>query len=206
VAASLLSGRLLVRHPRKTPAHRSRIPRLWLVLVAVLCCALTGRLSAAQSVTLAWDANSELDLAGYRLYCGTIPRGYDHSIDVTNATTTAVADLQAGTTYFFAVVAYNTAGLESDFSNEVAYTTTNSPSVGSTPTIIEVTQPESYVVVTWTSNPGQSYRVVYKDRLDEIQWMAASEVLVAIGPQTSWTDLQANVAAQRFYAILPIGP
>ena len=83
--------------------------------------------SIGESVTLAWDANSESDLAGYRLYCGTTTRSYDRTVEVTGDTRASVSDLEPGNTYYFAVTAHNTAGLESDYSNEVAYTVEAQP-------------------------------------------------------------------------------
>lgn len=70
----------------------------------------------AATVTLSWDANTEPDIAGYRLYCGLSSRSYTQCIETTN--TTGVVSNVTGQTYF-AVTAYNASGLESDFSNEV---------------------------------------------------------------------------------------
>lgn len=75
------------------------------------------------SVTLAWDANIEPDLAGYKMHHGLESRKYTTRIDVGNVTTSVVNKLEEGVTYYFAVTAYNTSGLESDYSNEVSYTT-----------------------------------------------------------------------------------
>src|SRR4051812_31768310 len=75
----------------------------------------------AESVTLVWDPNSEPDLAGYRFYYGGESGNYTNIVDIKNATTNSVSGLVEGGTYFFAVTAYNTLGLESDFSNEVRY-------------------------------------------------------------------------------------
>ena len=75
----------------------------------------------AGSVRLAWDANTETDLAGYIMYYGVASRTYTNAIDVGNVTTGAISNLVDGTMYYFAVTAYNTSGLESDFSNEVIY-------------------------------------------------------------------------------------
>ena len=44
-------------------------------------------------------------------------------LEVGLATTYTVTNLLAGHTYYFAVAAYNTAGIESGKSNEVVYTT-----------------------------------------------------------------------------------
>ena len=80
---------------------------------------LAGR---AAEVTLAWDPNVEADLAGYRLHYGSISGVYSQSFDVGSGTTGLIEDLNEGSTYYFAVTAYNNDGLESDFSNEVVHT------------------------------------------------------------------------------------
>jgi len=77
--------------------------------------------------TLAWDPNSETDLAGYRLYRGQSAGVYDQTVDVGNVTTFVDTGLQTEVTYYFVVTAYNTAGLESDPSNEVSFLAPNAP-------------------------------------------------------------------------------
>ena len=68
----------------------------------------------AEQVTLAWDANTEANLAGYRIHLGTAVQAYNTTIDVGNQTRFTVTNLSRGTTYFFSVTAYNTQGQESD--------------------------------------------------------------------------------------------
>jgi len=80
---------------------------------------------ASETAALSWDANSEPDLQGYKLYLATISGGYGAPIatlpmDVTSYTVTG---LEPGSTYFFVVTAYNSDGVESSFSNEVNKTT-----------------------------------------------------------------------------------
>jgi len=77
---------------------------------------------AAESVGLSWDPNSENDLAGYLVYYGTASGNYSQTQPATTASAT-VPNLNSGTTYYFAVTAYNTNGLESGYSNEVSYST-----------------------------------------------------------------------------------
>lgn len=74
---------------------------------------------ADQSVTLAWDPNPEPDVSGYIVYYGHVSRNYPYHTNVGNVTTATVYGLQEGWTCYFAITATNTAGLESDFSNEV---------------------------------------------------------------------------------------
>ena len=78
-------------------------------------------LAGAASVKLAWDPSTEEDLAGYKIYYGYDSRNYNTSIDVGKTTTFQVTGLEYDQTYYFAVTAYNTSGLESDYSNEISY-------------------------------------------------------------------------------------
>lgn len=64
--------------------------------------------------TITWDANTEADLAGYKLYYSTDRTFPDPGIDVGLVTTYTVDGLERGKTYYFAVTAYNTSGNESE--------------------------------------------------------------------------------------------
>lgn len=74
------------------------------------------------TVTLNWLANTESDLAGYKIYRGTVSGSYGSPIAVlgNTATTHTVSALQSGVTYFFVITAYDVAGNESGYSNEVS--------------------------------------------------------------------------------------
>jgi len=83
-----------------------------------LLLALAGQ-ARAEQVSLAWDANTEPDLGGYKLYYGTASQAYSQGINVGKNTQVTVSNLSQGVTYFFAVTAYNLQGAESDYSNEI---------------------------------------------------------------------------------------
>jgi hypothetical protein len=74
---------------------------------------LVAKLSFAADVKFAWDANTEPDLAGYKLYYDQDGKPFDNEIDVGNVTTYTLTDLSIDTTYFFAVTAYDINGNES---------------------------------------------------------------------------------------------
>jgi hypothetical protein len=74
----------------------------------------------AADVRLVWDANTEPNLAGYRVYYGTAPRTYGPPINLGNVTSHTLTGFTAGQTYFFAVTAYNSLNQESDYSMEAA--------------------------------------------------------------------------------------
>ena len=74
----------------------------------------------AQNVTLAWDASPSLSIAGYRVYYGTNSRAYGFVTNAGLVQTQRLALPHSGR-WFFAATAYDTIGLESDFSNEVQW-------------------------------------------------------------------------------------
>ncbi len=87
---------------------------LLIITVAASGAALAG------TISLAWDANADADLAGYRVYYGTSAGSYSQSVDVGNTTQATLSGLEACTTWHVAVKAYDTGGAESaNFSSEI---------------------------------------------------------------------------------------
>ena len=84
--------------------------------------------AGAQQVTLAWDASASTNVAGYRLYYGTNTRSYQFVTNTGLALTQAVVLPHRGR-WFFAATAYDTNGLESDFSSEVSWESKPAPPV-----------------------------------------------------------------------------
>ena len=78
------------------------------------------RLPAAQA-TLAWDPNTESNLAGYHIYWGTVSRNYENRATIGTETSYPITGLQEGTTYYIAVTAYDSDGNESDYSAELVH-------------------------------------------------------------------------------------
>jgi hypothetical protein len=74
------------------------------------------------SATLAWDAVApSAGVTGYYLYYGVATRSYSNRLDLGLATSAVVTNLSAGTTYYFATTSYTATGLESEFSNEAVW-------------------------------------------------------------------------------------
>lgn len=78
------------------------------------------------AATLEWDANSETNLAGYKVYVGAASRSYSTNWTTTNTTFT-VTNVPVNGSNFFAVTAFDTGGLESEYSDEVSGVFTNRP-------------------------------------------------------------------------------
>ncbi len=106
--------------------QRIRLTPPKMVSGVLLFLALTSATLAAD-ITIAWDANTETDLAGYKVYYGTASRVYGTPIVISKQTTYTITGLAPGT-YYISVTAFNTAGLESGFSNEVSTTIAGTPS------------------------------------------------------------------------------
>ena len=94
----------------------------------------------AGTLTLAWDANTEPDLAGYKIHIGKVSGNYDTIIYVkdqppvncpapydpfnTNCCEITLTDLTPGKTYYFAATAYDQDNNESAYSEELTHTFT----------------------------------------------------------------------------------
>jgi len=94
-----------------------------IIFVAVFLLSFACSVQAVYSaqVTLAWNANTDPNIAGYKIYYGTSSRNYDVSLDVGNFTSCTIADMEEGETYYFAATAYDIQGNESSFSEEVVF-------------------------------------------------------------------------------------
>jgi hypothetical protein len=106
---------------------RGRLPGTIRYLVTALVFLTTpalGLLRAADAatVTLEWASNRESDLAGYLVIYGTRSGQLTSTVDVGNHTSYQFTNLETGRRYFFAVRAYNMAGLMSVPSAEVSTT------------------------------------------------------------------------------------
>ena len=136
------------------------------VALLLLCAAAAH---GANTVTLAWDPNTEDDLVGYRLYYGFSSGDYAVTNDVGNVTNASVTLPVEGKTYYFAVMAYNSLGLESGPSNEVPYAapvlSTNAapvPDTAPVPNTVSAETDEDHAVgIGWSDQGPPSAEAIY---------------------------------------------
>jgi hypothetical protein len=95
------------------------VPMALAALVLVLT--LSTPLAQAGQATLAWDPNTDPDVAGYKVHYGEASGIYTVHADIGNVTTYTVTGLLEDRKYYFAVTAYDSYGNESGYSNEVVY-------------------------------------------------------------------------------------
>ena len=89
-------------------------------LAAVLPLFLFAASAEAGSISLAWDPNTEADLAGYIVSYGTSPGRVDGTADVGNRTAWTFTTGTPGQTYYFRLRAYSTTRSMSAQSAEVS--------------------------------------------------------------------------------------
>jgi Fibronectin type III domain len=94
----------------------------WTAVVGASLSMLSGSSALAQSVSLAWDAPTDPSVVGYDVHYGASSSSLTMTQDVGASTTATISGLTTGLTYYFAVTAYNAAGVNSGYSNAVSYT------------------------------------------------------------------------------------
>ena len=109
-----------MRLETQSPTRRG----LALVLAVLSSFVLPAALHAAEApaVSLAWNANPEADIAGYKVHFGTESGVYSNVVDVGKVTQTSLPAMTLGSTYYMAVTAYNSTGQESPKSTEFRVT------------------------------------------------------------------------------------
>ena len=99
--------------------HRKTFNLLILNLFLLITLLFFVQISHAASLNLSWNANSEEDLAGYKVYYGTSSGNYEEPIDAGNVTEYELSGLTEGVTYYIAITAYDNSDNESEKSDEV---------------------------------------------------------------------------------------
>jgi hypothetical protein len=122
---------------------RSRRAVLGSFFFSVLFAVMQLSAFATGSVTLAWNASTDPNVAGYNVYYGGASGTYTNEICAGNATNATISGLVEGTTYYFATTCYSASGTDSPFSSEVSYlvpmNTPNTPIVNQPPTLSAIT-------------------------------------------------------------------
>ena len=133
--------------------------KTWIINLATwVAVALAGVcLARGETVTLAWDASASTNVAGYRIYYGTNSRAYCCVTNAGLALTQSVVLPHRGR-WFFAATAYDTKGLESDFSSEVSWESKPVPPSLHGDTLVRLTPviERSTNLVDWVSTTGEA--------------------------------------------------
>lgn len=163
--------------------------QLWdFVLVGTLAWFVATSAQASPGVVLTWSANTDTNVAGYKIYYGTTSHNYTSVLVAGNVTNATVYGIKAGVTYYFAATTYDAAGNESDFSNETSYLL---PAAEASLTSAIRTAGQFHFAVSGTA--GAKYVVQASTNL--VDWVS---VQTNTAPFT-FTDPDAGSYSQRFY-------
>lgn len=149
------------------------------------------------SVTLAWDPSPSPEAVGYRLYFGVSSGQYTTSIQVGNISRYTLSGLNAGTAYYFAVRAYASNGLESDFSNEIT-------SAADLPKLTPQVSESGAVHLTLEGLVSQRYQILTTQNFQN--WQSIGTVITDENGTAEIIDSQAMKYPRRFYYPVEVGP
>lgn len=154
------------------------------------------------SLTLAWDPSADPSVVGYRLYEGAESQVYTNVQDIGSLTAVTVQSLIPGTTYYFAVTAYDSTGLESGFSGEISYTM---PTSAPQPPLLQVSvsfseQSANEVILTGNAPVGTVCQIWATE--DFLEWSLVGTVTADAAGTFQLTDTLAVPFPQRFYRLV----
>lgn len=144
-------------------------------------------------MTVSWDGNSGPGVSGYRIYYGVASGNYTNSVTAGNVTTKTITGLAIGIPYYFAAVAYDASGVESDFSTEIAYM-----APGGLPAVYYGSiGPTPQVILTVDGEVGSTYNI--QASIDLITWIVIGTVTFETSGSASFTDTDAASFPRRYY-------
>jgi hypothetical protein len=162
-------------------------------LLCLLLCSAGWKLfespaTASISLNVAWIASSDTNVAGYKIYYGTVSGQYTNVIVAGNVTSTSISGIKPGNTYYFAATSYNAAGWESSYSPEISYTV---PVINLPP--ISIASTSGGVNVSVNGTAASPYVIMASTNL--INWVA----LTTNTAPFVFTDTNSSKYSQRFY-------
>jgi len=182
---------------RERLSATSRIsPHIPLSLLAGLAVAMGTCVSRTeQSVSLAWNANPETNIVGYRLYYGTTSQSLTNTVDAGPQLTVTVNGLREGVTYYFAVTARNLDELESDFSDQVSYLVPGLNLLLSPPAT-----PADPMRLRFDAVPGYAFELLASEDLET--WATLYYTTPSASGWVDYADVEAPTLPMRFYRLI----
>ena len=160
-----------------------------------------GTAARAQvNITLGWDSSTDPAVKGYKLYEGLASRVYTSTSSVGKVTSTVIPGLMPLTTYYFAVTAYASNGLESPYSGEISYTV---PAPTAARLQIAVNSSKQ-VVLTGTAPAAYTYAVLASK--DRKTWTTNGTITVNNNSAFQFTDISKATNSPRFYRLRQTSP
>lgn len=191
-------------------------PRIATAVISACLFIAAANLSHSAEVSLSWEApTSNTDgspvgnIEGYKVHVGTAPGSYTRNNEAGNQTASTVSSLTEGQTYYFAVTAYDQAGTESEFSNELSYTVpaaTPAPTPAPVPAPVDPKEEPAPVPVP---SPPPVIGGIAKGDVDGNGVVAMPDVLaalqIAVGDGVFSPDMKSRADVWPLASELPLG-
>jgi hypothetical protein len=180
--------------------RRTKTPGAWLAALALLlafCSLAHGAVpvtGSGQSLTLTWDPSISRNVAGYIVYYGADGTNFEYGVDVGNSTSYVACGLQPGQTNCFAVIAYNTQGVESRPSNIISYIVPGLLSVA------PKTGPRSPATIRFPVAPGHTYQLQASVNLQT--WSTIWQSTATNNAWFQFQDVEGANLRMRFYRLV----
>lgn len=163
--------------------------------LAGLLLPLHNAASAGQNVSFTWRPNLEPDLAGYRIYYGVASRAYTQVLNVGLTNRATVSNLTPGATYYFALAAFNTLGLESGYTSELSYSV---PPAVPDPVALQIRVTSNRrTVLTMTGPTNRTYSIEAGSDLKN--WSAIATVTTDSSGMSAFSENNPPSRTRRFY-------
>jgi hypothetical protein len=163
--------------------HSASLTLIILILMMVFASA-----AKAGSLQIAWDPVNDSRVAGYKVKYGTASKSYTNSVNVGTSTTRTLENLVEGTTYYFVVVAFDSAGVEGAPSAEASGTVLAIANVSAGQVLA------TSATITWQTNKPSNQQVLYgtstayelSSQLDSTLSLSHSHALTGLVPETTY--------------------
>jgi hypothetical protein len=178
-------------------------------LLAPIACALSiasGSAATFHTIPLAWSAPPESGVSGYKVYVGSASGQYTQVLNAGTNLSLSVSNMEFGKTYYFAVTAIGSTGLESLLSPELTVTIAQPP----LPLGVGITSNGSgQAGLNWSypvSAFSSSLQFMVESSSDLVEWTPVAAVLPAAATggtsqtaQFSWPFAMTGV--RKFYRL-----
>jgi uncharacterized repeat protein (TIGR01451 family) len=192
IAEVLEGGRVKKRggflgRPRTTAAST-----LFALLVVLSLASFSPVFAGPTDIGLAWNANTDADLAGYQIAWGSSPGSHPNLIDAGNVTSYTVTGLTTGNTYYFVVQAYDLARNFSGNSSEVSGVAGAAPAltlaIGESPDPVQAGGDVTYTLSYANTGTAGATSVVVTDTVPaSTTFVSANAGGVRSGSTVTWS-------------------
>lgn len=174
--------------------------------LSLLLMQLAATLSAdaqviAKSITLGWNAASDVTVRGYAIYFGRTNQTVNTRLDAGTNLSCSISGMVVGVTYRIYAVSYDALGIESLPSNQLTYTPTI-PAVTNAPPRLQIArQANGSMTLSFTTGTNSTCAIQFAATPTAKYWQTLTNVTANQVGAVIATDISASRVPQRFYRV-----